>query len=84
MPRPKKIKIIERKLGRERADAQIFIEKRKIEIDERLSPKEKFAALIHEILHLIIPEWDEDTVLKKEKIVLNILWDENYRKVNNK
>lgn len=78
----KKIKIKSRKLGREGADAQVFLDYNLIEIDPRLSPKKTLSATLHELCHIAFPDLSEKQVLKAERIFFNVLWDLNYRKVD--
>jgi len=73
-------KVKERKLGRESAFGQAH-DNGLIEIDPRLNPKTYFSTLIHEALHVALPNLSEHQVKKSEKIILDILWSQNYRKV---
>lgn len=78
----KQVKVIERKLGRERRWGWAW-EHGKIEIDSTLKGKKRLSTLCHELIHLICPEKSETQVLKDEKLFANTLWNENYRKVDN-
>lgn len=81
MAKTKKIlPVKERKLGREYAFGQVH-ENGLIEIDPRQSPKSYLDTLVHEALHIACPELSERQVLKRAKIIRDILWDNNYRKV---
>lgn len=80
MPRsPKKTKVIERHLGREKALGIAHIGVNKIEIDPRLKTKKYCEILLHEKLHLLNPEWSETKILKQSKELANLLWDNHYR-----
>lgn len=80
-----KIQIIEKKLGRERADGMCFIGENKIIIDERLRGKNRLFCLCHEVIHAMFGEkLSEKEVLKYEKIIGNALWEQGYRKCDNK
>lgn len=81
----KKIQIIEKKLGRERFNKQHVIglcyENGKIFIDPRQIPKDYLGSLIHECIHYSFKDMTEEEVLRGEKIILNVLWKQGYRKV---
>jgi len=75
----KKLKIIERKLGREKLDGDTVIglsydDEKLIEIEPRLSKKLKFKVLLHELIHQYQPELSETKVLYLERKIGNPLW----------
>ena len=78
----KKLKVKHRKLGRERADGQVFISVKisDIEIEERLKDKPQMGAYIHEALHTALPLSSEQEILRIEKVLCDIMWDQGYRK----
>ena len=76
-----KIKIIYRKLGKEQAYG-ISSSDGVIEIDERLKGKKMMEILIHEILHLLNPNDDEKTIIRKSVTLTKVLWSEGYRKID--
>lgn len=78
----KKVKVIYRKLGKERALGQADTDSGIIEIDERLKGKKLLEILIHEMLHVQNPEWSETRVLEKSKELSNFLWSQHYRRVD--
>ena len=80
---PKKIKIIDKKLGRERAAWQAFMGENLIEIDPRQDNKNYLLTLVHELTHVCFPDLSEEEVIRCEKIIGNALWEQNYRKVMN-
>lgn len=77
------VKIVERKLGREKADGQRWPDGT-IEIDPRLSPRDYLGTLVHEALHRAYPEMDEDEedVIYGESVITEVLWRMNYRRVH--
>ena len=75
--------IIERKLGRERAWGLAYQGDNLIEIDPRQDPKNYLDTLIHEMLHLIHPEWTEEEVMRTASGLAEAVWAANYRKVAN-
>lgn len=81
MPRKSnKIKLVYRKLGRERAYGQAddFIE-----LDPRLKGKKHLEILNHEAFHVLFPHLTEEEVIKKSIILTNTLWGEGYRRIDN-
>lgn len=76
-----KIKIIYRKLGKEQAYG-ISSSDGIIEIDERLKGRKMLEVLIHECMHLINPNDDEKTIIRKSVTLTKVLWKEGYRKID--
>ena len=92
-----KPKIVERKLGREVAwgIATTFGDGRKqsmVEVDTRLSPRRQLEVFIHEATHIALPSLTdtgskagdkkgEREVDRIGKVIADILWRANYRKV---
>lgn len=72
-------KVIERKLGREKAFGQAFNEERLIEIDPRQDSKNYIDTLIHEWWHCEFPEATERFVASKSKKLAKFLWKHNVR-----
>jgi len=85
MPRKKakKVKVIWRPLGKERAWGQATTDPAHpvIEIDPRLSPRRELETLTHESLHLAFPEMSEKEVDRAGKVISTVLWQENYRRI---
>ena len=77
----KKIQVIERPLGREKALGLAWIGENKIEIDGRLKSKQYLNVLIHEMLHIYNPTWSETRVDQTATEMANIIWSENYRRI---
>jgi len=76
-----RIKIIYRKLGKEQAYG-ISSSDGIIELDSRLKSKKHLEVLIHEVMHLLQPEDDEDEIVRKSVTLTKILWKENYRRID--
>ncbi len=81
MPKPRKPKVEERKLGREQAVGLCWQGMGLIEIDPRLKAKPALDTLIHEMLHHYAPDWSESRVNKTATQMANILWEWRYRRV---
>ena len=79
--RKSKVKVVSRRLGRERAWGQAFIGENKLEIDPRLGARRSLEVLIHEITHLAHPGMSEKQVDRTGKMICKVLWAQNYRKV---
>lgn len=76
-----KIKVIDKKLGRQRAVGQAYSDTRVIEIDPRQTSKNYLDTLIHELLHVYAPKWSETRVNKTAKEMTQIIWQKNYRRI---
>ena len=79
--RRKSVKVIWRKLGKERAWGQATIGENLIEIDPRLGAKRQLEVLCHEQVHLTFPAMTEAEVDRAGKDLCRLLWAQNYRKV---
>jgi predicted CopG family antitoxin len=77
----RKIKVVYRKLGKEKAWGQCLDDC--IEIDERLIGKKHLEILTHESLHFLFPEASEEEVTKKAIILTNTIWGQMYRRIDN-
>lgn len=78
-----KIKVLYRKLGRERVNGLAHCGYNEIEVDHRLKGKKLLEIIIHESLHILYPDQGEEEVQKKAIILTNTLWAEHYRKIDN-
>lgn len=76
-----KIKIIYKKLGREQAHG-IAESDGNIYLDPRLKGKKHLEILLHELGHLINPNDDEETIIRKSVTLTKVLWKEGYRRVD--
>jgi hypothetical protein len=72
----KKIRVKYRKLGKEQAHGQVFLDRNLIEIDERLEGKQHFSTLLHELIHVTAPQLDEEFVLEMEKVITRVMLKE--------
>ena len=72
------MKVIERKLGRERAYGQAKAKGAIIEITPKQSERERIDTLIHEALHLIpqTKTFDEEAVVKTSNSLSHLLWQQ--------
>jgi len=76
-----KIIVEHTKLGKQRiwGDADNNI----IRIDSRLKGKKHLEIMIHEALHILHPRMSEEKVVKNSVILCNLLWEHDYRRVEN-
>jgi hypothetical protein len=79
--KPKPVKVVWRKLGRERAWGQATIGEDLIEVDPRLGAKRQLEVLCHEQVHLTFPEMPEAQVDRAGKDLARMLWAQDYRRV---
>jgi hypothetical protein len=73
------MKVVRRKLGKEKADGLAHIDDNTIEIDERLKGKYRLEITIHEALHILYPTDSETAIIRKSKRLTNVLWKQGYR-----
>tara|TARA_B100000959_G_C14769991_1_gene537085 strand:- start:522 stop:815 length:294 start_codon:yes stop_codon:yes gene_type:complete len=76
-----KIKVIDKKLGRQKAVGQAYTDAKVIEIDPRQTSRNYLDTLIHELLHVYNPEWSENKVSKTANEITDIIWKKNYRRI---
>ena len=76
-----KIKVIDKKLGRQKAVGQAYSDARVIEIDPRQNSKNYLDTLIHELLHVYNPEWSESKITKTANEMTAVIWQKNYRRI---
>jgi hypothetical protein len=79
---PKDVKIIHRKLGRERVWGWAHSEG-VIELDERLKGYKYLLYLIHEYMHIRHPEWSERKVRSESTKMARVIWRMKHRIDNN-
>ena len=75
------IKVVERKLGRERAWGQQWPGDRLVEIDPTQDSKNYLDTLIHETLHELLPRSSEETIEKCAATLTAVIWKCRYRRI---
>lgn len=75
-------KVVVRNLGREKAYGQAFPDRKLIEIDPRQRPKQYLSTLLHEAIHVSMPDLSEAKVKKLERELRDVIWNHNYRWVD--
>jgi len=53
-----------------------------IELDEKLKGKKHLEILTHEVIHLLLPKASEEEVERMSIDLINVLWREGYRRVD--
>lgn len=76
-----RIKIQHRKLGKEKSWGLAHLEDNLVELDSRLTGRRHLLYLLHEILHIMHPDWSETKVVQESRILCKILWKQRYRRV---
>lgn len=82
-----RIKVIWRKLGREQALGTVERKRpasdsvHRITIDPRQKEKEMLDTMVHELLHIIVPKWEEAQIARVSRAVAANLWRQGYRRV---
>jgi len=79
--RRKKITVIDKKLGREKAYGLAYGSDMLIEVEERQDSKDYLDTLIHEMLHCLAPAWGEERVGDTAKEMTRVIWNKNYRRI---
>jgi hypothetical protein len=80
MTKMKRVKVVERHLGREKAFGLAYPDGL-VELDPRQDSREYLDTLIHEILHVIEPKWSEDAIWDAANVLSSKIWKANYRRI---
>jgi hypothetical protein len=80
MPK-RRVQIIERKLGRDKVYGWAKFDPPRIELDERLRGKQQQEILIHELLHIALPQLDEDCVTETARWIADHTWSFGLRRI---
>lgn len=59
-----------------------LMDSKSIEMDDRTRGKKHMEILIHESLHLLLPEASEEDIEEKSILLTNTLWHEKYRRID--
>lgn len=58
-----------------------YVDQNKIELYNKLKGKKHLEIIIHEKMHLILPDYEEAAIKRIAKDLTNLLWVDGYRKV---
>lgn len=78
---PRKIKVRERNLGREKCDGLAWQDDALVEIDPRQTEQDRLDTLLHESLHILIPKLNEMQVRGLSKRLAPLIWEDGWRRV---
>ncbi len=78
----KAIRVIERKLGREKALGLAYHDDGEIHIEPGQEPQTFLWTLLHELLHIAYPDLTERQIRKGERILGETLWAMRYRRTS--
>lgn len=78
---PKRVKIVERKLGREDADGTADNLHKVIEVDPRVNEMRRLNVIVHEAIHLSDWSLPEAKVKEMADFISPIVWKAGYRRV---
>jgi len=78
------MKITHKKLGRHKAWGLADKEAKTVELDIRLQGRKHLEIAIHEALHIVFPDMSETIVARTGRRLANVLWQLNYRRVDNR
>jgi hypothetical protein len=77
----KRIKVKYQKLGKHKAWGMAHFDDNTIVVDSKLRSKKKMEIIIHEVLHCLFKDMEEDEIIRKSIILTNTLWHENFRSI---
>ena len=77
----KRIKVKYKKLGKYKAWGMANFEDNTIEVDSNLKGKKKMEIIIHEVLHCLFKDMEEEEVIQKSVILTHTLWHEHFREI---
>lgn len=83
MKLPGRIKLVERKLGREKAHGLAHKEHGYIEVSPKHpSMKERLDTLLHEGIHILEPQLSEKKVNAYSRRLTDLLWKDRWRRLD--
>lgn len=78
---PKKVPVIEKKLGRDGVHGWAYMKPPRVEIDSRLRGKKQQEILLHELLHIALPQLAEETITETAIFLSDHTWRFGLRRV---
>lgn len=76
-----RVKIVDRKLGRQKAWGMCNFDTKLLEVDPRQDSKNYLDTMVHEMLHLYFPDEPEWRITKVATRMTNELWKRKYRRI---
>ncbi len=84
MALPKRVVIVEEDLSADRAWGMCFHGKALIKIHPFQPEEHRLDTLVHELLHLMCPDWSEKKVSRYAQFLSRQVWKQGYRRPNPK
>jgi hypothetical protein len=84
MALPKRVVIVEEDLSSERALGMAYYSKGLIKIHPFQPEEVRLDTLVHELLHLMCPDWSEKKVTRFAQFMSKQLWKQGYRRPKRK
>jgi hypothetical protein len=84
MPRRRRIRVKYGKLGRANAWGLAHTDSYVVELDERLKGKKHLEILLHEVVHVLMPDASEEETERISIGLTHVLWSEGYRRIDNR
>ena len=80
---PRVIRLTEKKLGRELAVGQVeYGTIPHVMVDPRQVSSERLDTVIHEVVHVIFPDMEEDLVIKVSNRLASVVWGDGWRRIH--
>jgi hypothetical protein len=76
------VKVTERKLRRCHAVGRAWADSMAVEVDPRQEPQARLNTVIHEVIHCIFPNMEEEEVDRVATVISDTLWQDRYRRVD--
>jgi hypothetical protein len=77
----KRIKVKYKKLGQHKAWGMANFDDDTITVDSSLKGKKKMEIILHECLHCLFKDMEEEEIIQKSVILTHTLWHENFRSI---
>jgi len=77
----KRIKVKYQKLGKHKVWGLADFQDNTIIVDSNLKGKKKMEIIIHECLHCLFKDMEEEEIVEKSVILTQTLWYENFRSI---
>lgn len=77
---PKRVRIVEEDLSKEKAWGMCFYSKGLIKIHPHQPEECRLDTLVHELLHMACPDWSEKKVSRYATFFAKQLWKDGYRR----
>jgi hypothetical protein len=84
MALPKRVVIVEEDLSADRAWGLSYVGKGLIKIHPFQPEEHRLDTLVHELLHLMCPDWSEKKVTRFAQFMSKQLWKQGYRRPKRK